>query len=498
MLRGGLLLSYGLHREAGEIFAQLIEKGARAAGARPRLVLPRQDPLPARLPRRSRGRDRPHRADTLPPDLEEERALLHANLLMARNDYAAATVVLNTLRREQQGAGLYARYNLGVALVRSGDTQRGSALLDELGQAAGDERRAAQPARQGQRRARLRRAADKRPEQARAVPRARAPDGPAVEQGVARLRLGRGRAEGRRSRRSCRGPSWPSATRATRRCSKRASPCPTRTPNCGAYGQALDALQRRDRGLRSARAAKLDESIAAIRAGKLVDGLLEHNPGEEMGWFWSIGRAARDAACRPPVAGAGAARVPGSVQELPRPAVPRRATCSDWHDNLGVFGDMLDNRRKAYAERLPQVRAKAREIDIWRAAEAPRRARRRARAGARRRPTAPRSPTRSERDLLARLAQRAGDAAAARRRPDAGAARERARLAAGALTWELAQRSSDAHLGGEEGTARRSTPDSTEARRRDAALAQAQRDEPARFEALRRAHRRTATRASRR
>ena len=28
VLRGGLLLSYGLHKEAGEIFAQLIEKGA--------------------------------------------------------------------------------------------------------------------------------------------------------------------------------------------------------------------------------------------------------------------------------------------------------------------------------------------------------------------------------------------------------------------------------------------------------------------------------------
>ncbi len=30
-----------------------------------------------------------------------------------------------------------------------------------------------------------------------------------------------------------------------------------------------------------------------------------------------------------------------------------------WADNLGVFGDMLANRRQAYAERLPQVRAKA-------------------------------------------------------------------------------------------------------------------------------------------
>ena len=31
VLRGGMLLSYGLHREAGEIFAQLIERGASPA-----------------------------------------------------------------------------------------------------------------------------------------------------------------------------------------------------------------------------------------------------------------------------------------------------------------------------------------------------------------------------------------------------------------------------------------------------------------------------------
>ena len=61
VLRGGMLLSYGMHREAGEVFARLIDKGAPPAGARPGLVLPGQDSLPARLSGGREGRARPHR-----------------------------------------------------------------------------------------------------------------------------------------------------------------------------------------------------------------------------------------------------------------------------------------------------------------------------------------------------------------------------------------------------------------------------------------------------
>ena len=61
----------------------------------------------------------------------------------------------------------------------------------------------------------------------------------------------------------------------------------------------------------------LDESIAAIRTGTMVEALLAGNPGEEMGWFWRMGIGHRDAARRPPLAAARTARVPGGLQELP-------------------------------------------------------------------------------------------------------------------------------------------------------------------------------------
>ena len=50
--------------------------------------------------------------------------------------------------------------------------------------------------------------------------------------------------------------------------------------------------------------------------------MIDANPGDEMGWFWRLGDLPEMPHAAPPVAGAGAARVPGGVQELPRPALP--------------------------------------------------------------------------------------------------------------------------------------------------------------------------------
>ena len=130
----------------------------------------------------------------------------------------------------------------------------------------------------------------------------------------------------------------------------------------GAYGQALEGynaaitvFERENTGL--------DESIAAIRAGKLVEGLLERNPGEEMGWFWNIHEL-------PQMPHAGHLTQVLAQHEFQEAFKNYRdlqflaGNLKRWQDSLGVFGDMLATRRKAYAERLPKVLAQAAQTGL--------------------------------------------------------------------------------------------------------------------------------------
>ena len=83
VLRGGLFLSYGLHREAGDVFARLIERGATppvrdrawfylAKIRYQRGLLAEAEDALGRIEQR------------LPGELEEDRVLLQANVQMAR------------------------------------------------------------------------------------------------------------------------------------------------------------------------------------------------------------------------------------------------------------------------------------------------------------------------------------------------------------------------------------------------------------------------------
>jgi hypothetical protein len=475
VLRGGLLLSYGMHREAGEIFARLIEQGAPP---------PVRDRAWFYLAKIRFQRGQPGVAEaalariegTLPADLQEDRVLLHANLLMARGDHAGAAAVLASLG-EANEASRYARYNLAVARVRSGDVDAGRALLERLGTtpAADEEQRS------------LRDKANL------ALGFAALKDERGAEAGTALQRV---RLNSLHANKALLGFGWAAAARKQPRealvpwteLAQRdpSDPAvleariaiPHAHAELGALGQALQGYEQALAAYER-EATALDESITVIRSGRLLDALAQTNPGSEMGWFWQIGK----------------------LPELPHPSHLTQVLAehefqeafknyrdllflgrnlAHWADNLGAFGDMLANRRDAYAERLPRVRQRAQGLDLTALAQ-----RRHALASELERvqsqadAAALASPR--ERELLALVQQAQAALAGANNTPASAQARERLRLASGALTWQLATAFPD-RVWEAKKSLRTIDQELAQASQRDGALQRAQQEEPKRLE----------------
>lgn len=476
VLRGGLLLSYGLHREAGDIFARLIENGASPP------VRDRAWYFLAKI-RYQRGfYDQAEQAvgqieDHLPPELKEEVGLLRANLLMLRGDYAGAATVLNDMTGAKGTSGAYARYNLGVALIKSGEMERGSALLDEIGRApAADEeyRSLRDKANVALGFAALQ---DNRPEQAR-------------------VSLERVRLAGLHSNKALLGFGWAAAALknpklalvpwvelAERDNSDSAVleariAVPYAYAELGAYGQALEGYNSAITAF-DGEGKALNESIGAIRAGKLLAGLLEGNPGEEMGWFWKIEKLPE----MPHASHLTQVLAQHEFQEGFKNFRDLRfltRNLEQWQDSLGVFGEMLENRRQAYAERLPKILEKASNSGLpalqQRGDEVVKEL---ARVAAESDSVA--LANGKERDMLALIKD--GQETLVKNGSDADSAtmKERLRRASGALTWQMAQQY-PARLWEATKSVTVIQSQLAEATRHDAALTQAQRDEPAKFE----------------
>ena len=478
ILRGGLFLSYGMHREAGEVFATLIERGA------PQPVRDRAWFYLAKI-RYQRGlyaesEDALGRIEKrLPGDLEEERGLLQANVLMARDKYAQAINALDTLAKGPRPSS-YVRYNLGVALVRGGDLARGTTLLDEVGK---------MPATTAEYRS-LRDKANV------ALGFASLQEGRPQQ---ARLYLERVRLSGMFSNKALLGFGWAAAAQDQMKSALVPwSELATRDPgdaavleaklavpyamaDLGANAQALELYQDAI-GVFDRENANLDRSVAAIRGGKLLDGLIASNPGDEMGWFWNIAELpeSQDLPLGAHLAHLMATHEFQEAFKNYRDLLFLSRNLQQWQESLAVLRDMLANRRQAFAERLPQVREKERALDLAGfeqrsdALQAElERAEREADGAA--------FATARERDLQARLDRVRETLASAGSDPELAQARERYRRAAGALLWQqndqFAVRLWNAKRGMQE-----LQRNLIQAQQRDAALAVAQRDEPARLD----------------
>ena len=284
LLSGGLYLSLGLHAEASRIFSRLL------AGPVPQSVSDRAHFYLARI-----GYQRGYHAEAwrslerirapLPGPLESERRLLASNVLMAQGRYSEAVGAL------QQAGGddwaPYARFNLGVALVRSGSAEEGRRLLESVGTMAAqsDEERSLRD------RANLALGFAHLQERAGepavvALSRVRL-DGPFTNRAL--LGLGWAESDVQRPERAL--VSW-LELREGRLLDSAVQESFLAVPYAYAQlasnGQAAQQYRLAVQAY-AEEATRIDESIAAIRAGGFLDAILDAAPQDAtVGWFWQL------------------------------------------------------------------------------------------------------------------------------------------------------------------------------------------------------------------
>ena len=293
LLAGGLYLSLGMQREAQRRFEQLLagrqvpqSVSDRAWFYLARISFQRGDPAGAW---QSLGRI--HGA--LPGKLEPERRLLAANVLMSLGRFQEAATSLADWQDGSVWAD-YARFNLGVALVRAGDPARGEQLLAAVGtmDARNEERmalrdranlalgfallqeRQAEPAAAALRRVRL--------------------DGPFTNRAL--LGLGWAEADAARPQQAL-APWLELRERPVVDAAVQESflAVPYAYTRLAANGQAAEQY-RNAVSAYAAESRRIDESIAAIRSGGFLDSVLDAMPQgagspEVASWFWQLSAA---------------------------------------------------------------------------------------------------------------------------------------------------------------------------------------------------------------
>jgi hypothetical protein len=476
--RGGLLLAYGLHREAEAIFAGLAERGTTPA------LRDRAWFFLAKI-RWQRGLPAPADAALaqvkapLPEELEEERQLLAARLRLALGDAAGAARLLQGLADQAEGTP-YARFNLGVALLQGQDAEAGRRWLDGLGTmkvetAPPEERRALRD------KANLALGFDAlkagRPEQARATLERVRLKGPYAQQAL--LGFGWAAAALKQPREALvpwqellsRDASDPAVLEAR-------LAVPWALAELKADGAAIDGYQQAVAAFDAEHRA-LEQTITSLQTGQLVEALLERNPGADLGWLWQV----KDLPALPHPAHLTPLMATHGFQEALKDQRDLRflqGNLGRWANDLQVFDTMLATRRARFAAHLPAAqqqthRQRQQRLVAEQAALT--------QALAQTDNDGPALADERERALLERLARVRSVLATAPADEAGEALRERARRVAGALEWQLSQALPE-RLWAAKKALRSTEADLASAAARDAALQAAQRDEPSRFDSF--------------
>lgn len=361
LLQGGLYLAYGQHEQAGAIFARLLDDATDP------LVRDRAW-LYVGKARYERGRYAEADAafarvgDALPRSLEAEYRMLRAQSLMAQSRFSEAAALLDDWDGAE-GWLAYANFNLGVALVRMQRIEEGAERLDSVGQSA-----SAEPE--------MRALRDKanlalgyaylqagQPERAKPV-------------------LERVRVNGPFSNKALLGVGWAAAMLEDYRgalnpwlalqdrdlldsaVQESLLAVPYAFNRLGADGSAAEyyvaAMSHFDDEL-----AGLDAAIGRARSGTLLPALLSGDDEEIGRWHWNLEELPKTDDARYLYHLIANHQFQDGLRSY-RDLVALRGHLLEWQQKLGAFDDIVETRRLAYEQRLPEVEARFADVDVAR------------------------------------------------------------------------------------------------------------------------------------
>ncbi len=364
LLKGGLYLSLGQHEEAGRIFKALLNDNV------PLDVRNRAWFYLAKVWYQRNYLDQSAEAlasirGALPGDLEPERHLLEAQVLMYLNRYDEAIRALE--RWQPVGSGndvwsAYARFNIGVALVRQGRIDDATKLLSAVGEIdAPTEELAA-----------LRDKSNLA--LGYALLKANRP-------GEAKNALQRVRLVGPQSNKALLGVGW--ADSAEEQYTKALAPwlelrgrnlldaavqesylaVPYAYSKLSADRQAAEqytvAVQAFDDETR-----RIDESIASIRSGRLLEAIVANDKGDEkVGWYWQLQHLPDAPETRYLYHLMATNEFQEGLKNYRDLRLMQR-NLARWSLSMEAFHDMVDTRRKAYEQRLPMLQSTLDTVDL--------------------------------------------------------------------------------------------------------------------------------------
>ena len=359
LLLGGLYLSLGEHVEAGRIFQALLATNA------PTPVRNRAWYYLAKVWYQRGYLQESERAlgqisGALDGRLDAERYMLLAQVLMLQGRYDDAITALNAYKGPPDWTA-YSKFNLGVALVRKDRLNEAVPLLTGVGTLESQNE-----------------------EMLSLRDKANLALGFALLQGQrpveAKPALQRVRLEGAFSSKALLGVGWADAQAGEFQ--KALVPwmalhdrnlldaavqesylaVPYAFTKLQANGQAAEyyntAIQSFD-----AETKRIDDSIAQIRDGKLLDRILGEEKKDTVGWFWqlkSLPDAPESRYLYEMLAGNEFQEGLKNYRDLDY----MRRNIDGWRDTLAAFDDMLVTRAAAYAERLPKADALMQSTDL--------------------------------------------------------------------------------------------------------------------------------------